>query len=235
MKRLAILTGILALAAPLAFAQTSTWVSDPNHSEVDFTITHMSISKVHGRFGNVNATISIQRGRYHQVQRQGHHRRRHRRHRRPTQRQCDLKSANYFDVANFPTATFTSTGVAKNGNELTVTGNLTLHGVTKPVVLDVEGPSGPVKAWTTSRTPAFRPRPPSAERHSALAPKCPQPWWATTSSSPSSSSREAVGSGPWPRTPCPWHSAQWRRAQAGIPSFRAGSTDDAGGVLRWQA
>ena len=57
MKRLALLTGVLALAAPLAFAQTSTWISDPNHSEVDFAITHMSISKVHGRFGNVKATI----------------------------------------------------------------------------------------------------------------------------------------------------------------------------------
>ena len=41
-----------------------------------------------------------------------------------------------------PTATFTSTSVTKNGNHLTVTGNLTLHGVTKPVVLDVEGPNG---------------------------------------------------------------------------------------------
>jgi len=50
MKRLAILAGILALAAPLALAQTSTWVSDPNHSEVDFSIVHMSVSKVHGRF-----------------------------------------------------------------------------------------------------------------------------------------------------------------------------------------
>jgi polyisoprenoid-binding protein YceI len=144
MKRLAILTGILALAAPLAFAQTSTWVSDPNHSEVDFTITHMSISKVHGRFGNVNATIqydpadvtrssvkvtidvaTVDTG----VQ----------------PRDNDLKSPNYFDVANFPAATFTSTGVAKNGNKLTVTGNLTLHGVTKPVVLDVEGPTGPAQ------------------------------------------------------------------------------------------
>lgn len=144
MKRLAILTGILALAAPFALAQTSTWVSDPNHSEVDFTITHMSISKVHGRVGNVNATIqydladvtrssvkvtinvaTVDTG----VQ----------------PRDNDLKSPNYFDVANFPTATFTSTGVAKNGNKLTVTGNLTLHGVTKPVVLDVEGPSGPAQ------------------------------------------------------------------------------------------
>ena len=47
-------------------------------------------------------------------------------------------------MAKFPTATFASTSVAKNGSGLTVTGNLTLHGVTKPVVLDVEGPSTPV-------------------------------------------------------------------------------------------
>lgn len=144
MKRSAILTGVLALAAHLAFAQSSTWVSDPNHSEVDFTITHMSISKVHGRFGNVIATLqyndadvtkssirvtvdvtAVDTG--------------------VAPRDTDLKSGKFFDVANFPTATFTSTGVAKNGNKLTVTGNLTLHGVTKPVTLDVEGPSGPAQ------------------------------------------------------------------------------------------
>jgi polyisoprenoid-binding protein YceI len=141
MKRLAILTGILALAAPLALAQTSTWVSDPNHSEVDFSIVHMSVSKVHGRFGNVKATIvlndadvtkstvtatigvdTVDTG--------------------VDQRNNHLKSADFFDVANLPLATFTSTSVAKNGSHLTVTGNLTLHGVTKPVVLDVEGPNG---------------------------------------------------------------------------------------------
>jgi polyisoprenoid-binding protein YceI len=61
-----------------------------------------------------------------------------------TGRDSDLKSPNLFDVAQFPTATFTSTSVVKNGNKLTVTGNLTLHGVTKPVTLDVEGPTGPV-------------------------------------------------------------------------------------------
>lgn len=141
MKQLAILTGILALAAPLALAQTSTWVSDPNHSEVDFSITHMSVSKVHGRFGNVKATIV-----YNQAD--------------PTKstvtatigvdtvdtgvdaRNTHLKSADFFDVAAMPAATFTSTSVAKNGSHLTVSGNLTLHGVTRPVVLDVEGPNG---------------------------------------------------------------------------------------------
>jgi polyisoprenoid-binding protein YceI len=59
-------------------------------------------------------------------------------------RDGDLKSPNFFDVAQFPTANFVSTGIAKNGKSLSVTGDLTLHGVTKPVVLQVEGPTGPV-------------------------------------------------------------------------------------------
>lgn len=141
MKQLALVTGILVLAAPLALAQTSTWVSDPNHSEVDFSIAHMSVSKVHGRFGNVQATIvyneadvtkstvkatisvgTVDTG--------------------VEARDTDLKSSKFFDVANLPTATFTSTSVTKNGNHLSVAGNLTLHGVTKPVVLDVVGPNG---------------------------------------------------------------------------------------------
>jgi polyisoprenoid-binding protein YceI len=143
MKRLAIVTGILALAAPLALAQTSTWISDPAHSEVDFSITHLSVSNVHGRFGNVAATIvyneaditkstvtvtigvgTVDTG--------------------VSMRDGDLKSANFFDAANFPTATFTSTSVTRNGGKLTIAGNLTLHGVTKPVVLEAEGPTGPV-------------------------------------------------------------------------------------------
>jgi len=54
-----------------------------------------------------------------------------------------LKSPNFFDVAQFPTATFTSTSIAKSGDGLTISGNLTLHGVTKPVVLQADKPAGP--------------------------------------------------------------------------------------------
>jgi polyisoprenoid-binding protein YceI len=140
MQRLATLIVISSLAAPLAAAQTSTWVSDPNHSEVDFSILHMSVSKVHGRFGAVNATIvyneadvskstvnatigvgTVDTG--------------------VDQRNNDLKGAGFFDVANLPTATFTSTGITKQGDKLEVAGNLTLHGITKPVTLEVEGPT----------------------------------------------------------------------------------------------
>jgi len=59
-------------------------------------------------------------------------------------RDNDLKGDSYFDVAKYPTATFASTSVAKGGSGLMISGNLTLHGVTKPVVLDVSGPTGPI-------------------------------------------------------------------------------------------
>jgi polyisoprenoid-binding protein YceI len=151
MKRLAIVTGILALAAPLALAQYSTWASDPAHSEVDFSIRHGGVSNIHGRFGNVAATLvyneadvtkstvtatidvgTVDTG--------------------VSLRDADLASDRFFDVAKFPTATFTSTGVVKNGNKLTVSGNFTLHGVTKPVVLDVEGPSPPLEGMMDHKT-----------------------------------------------------------------------------------
>ena len=115
MKRLAILTGILALAAPLALAQTSTWVSDPNHSEVDFSITHMSVSNVHGRFGNVKATIVYNEA---DITKSTVTATIDVTPSTPawTRATTHLKSPDFFDVANFPTATFTSTSVAKNGS-----------------------------------------------------------------------------------------------------------------------
>jgi len=144
MKRLAFATGLLALTAPLALAQTSTWVPDRAHSEVDFTILHMSLANVRGRFGNIGGKIVLNEADITKSSVQvtidvntvdtG-----------VEARDRDLKSSNFFDVAQFPTATFNSTSVTKDGaNHLTVKGNLTLHGVTKPVVLDVVGPTGPI-------------------------------------------------------------------------------------------
>ena len=143
MNRKAMILAFMALVAPLAQAQTSTWVSDPTHSQVNFSITHLSVSKVTGRFGQVKATIAyddaditkstvtatvgvdtVDTG--------------------AEARDTHLKSADFFDVANLPSAAFTSTNVTKNGNKFEVTGNLTLHGVTKPVVLKVEGPTAQV-------------------------------------------------------------------------------------------
>jgi polyisoprenoid-binding protein YceI len=140
MKRFVLASALLALSAPFALAQTSSWAADPAHSEVDFSIKHGGVSNVHGRFGKVNATIAynatditkssvtatidtttVDTG--------------------EAARDTHLKTDAFFDVAKFPTATFTSSSVTKNGSDLKIAGNLTLHGVTKPVILDVEGPS----------------------------------------------------------------------------------------------
>jgi polyisoprenoid-binding protein YceI len=143
MKRLALVTGILALTAPLALAQTSTWTSDPAHSEVDFSITHLTVANVHGHFGKVAATIQFNEADIAQSSvtatidvsavDTG-----------DSPRDSVLKSSDFFDVENFPSASFTSTRVVKNGNRLTITGNLTVRGITKPAVLDAEGPTRPV-------------------------------------------------------------------------------------------
>jgi polyisoprenoid-binding protein YceI len=143
MRKLSFLAGLL-VAAPLAVAQTSTWVPDKMHSEVGFTVVHMGISNVRGHFGNITGTIvandaditkstvnitidttTVDTG--------------------VSMRDNDLKSDHFFDVTQFPTATFVSTSVAKSAGGLTVTGNLTLHGVTKPVTLAVQGPIGPAQ------------------------------------------------------------------------------------------
>ena len=142
-RRVASLLGTLALAAPLALAQTSTWVPDKAHSSVDFSILHMSLSQVRGHFGNIGGSIVWNEGDITKstinvtidvtTVDTG-----------VAARDADLKSDHFFDVAKFPTATFVSTSVSKSGGGLTVSGNLTLHGVTKPVVLQVDGPRGPL-------------------------------------------------------------------------------------------
>jgi len=179
MKKLSLLAGVLSLAAPLALAQTSTWVPDKMHSGVDFTVLHMSLSNVRGHFGNIGGSIvlneadvtkstlyitsdvtTVDTG--------------------VSGRDNDLKGPNFFDVAQFPTATFVSTSVAKTGSGLTVNGNLTLHGVTKPVVLNVEGPTGPAQGMDKSPTPASPQPRLSAGQPSISRARLRRPWLATT-------------------------------------------------------
>jgi polyisoprenoid-binding protein YceI len=132
---------LLALLLLPVLAFGSTWNIDPDHSSTGFKVRHLMVSNVKGTFGkvqgvvNVDAqditrssvsvaidTASIDTG--------------------VAKRDTHLRSPEFLDVAKFPTMTFVSTKVAKNGvNKLKITGNLTLHGVTRPVVLDVEGPS----------------------------------------------------------------------------------------------
>jgi polyisoprenoid-binding protein YceI len=145
MKRFALAMGVLGLAASLAGAQASTWAIDPAHSEVDFGIKHMGLSTVRGHFTNVKGTIAFDGGNIAKSSvnvtidvttvDSGN-----------SARDNHLKTDSFFDIAKFPTATFVSTGVSKNGSHLTVAGNLTLHGVTKPVVLDVVPSGAPIES-----------------------------------------------------------------------------------------
>jgi polyisoprenoid-binding protein YceI len=132
------------LFAVAAWAQGSDWQIDPAHTTVGFTVRHLGISNVHGRFtkvsgtahiddadmtkSTVNATIdvaSIDTG--------------------TPSRDNDLRSPNYFDAQKYPTITFQSKSTSKSGNGLKIVGDLTIHGTTKEVTLDVDGPSAPAK------------------------------------------------------------------------------------------
>ncbi|NNB89168.1 YceI family protein [Corallococcus exiguus] len=142
---------LLAVAAP-SFAFASAWEIDSSHSGAQFAVKHMMVSNVRGTFsnvkGNVNlddkditkstieATIDATTINTNEPKRDEH-----------------LKSPDFFDTAKFPTITFKSTKVAKAGKDkLNVTGDLTMHGVTKPVTLAVEGPTAETKdAWGNVR------------------------------------------------------------------------------------
>ncbi len=144
MMRLSVLLCALAMLAGTAAAQVESWQIDPNHSAAQFSVRHMGISTVRGAFtkvsgaaqfdptnpsaASVEATIdaaSVDT--------------------RVSMRDDDLRSANYFEVAKYPTITFKSKSVqAAGAGKLKMVGDLTIHGTTKEVVLDVDGPSAPI-------------------------------------------------------------------------------------------
>lgn len=136
--------------------KAGTWVLDPAHSEVTFSVRHMMISKVRGAFTVKSATIeapenpleakvtasadaaSVDTG--------------------DEGRDNHLRSADFFDAEQFPTIEFVSTGVRVDGDDYLVDGDLTIHGVTKPVTFTVEfggfgnDPWGNYKAGATAKT-----------------------------------------------------------------------------------
>jgi polyisoprenoid-binding protein YceI len=130
-------TAVLAMGAGGLSAQATQWKIDGYHSEADFAIKHLAISTVHGSFhgisgvitfdpadvakSSVEATIPVDTIDTGVAPRDG-----------------DLKSPHFFDAAQFPTITFKSTSVHKAGDHYDVAGDLTIHGVTKPVVLKLE-------------------------------------------------------------------------------------------------
>ena len=135
MKKLFVAFILFTQASSLA--QTTTWKNDKMHSKLKFTVTHLLVSDVDGLFKNFDATITTTKADFSdavfdlsadaasintEVE----------------MRDNDLKSANFFDVATYPKITFKSTAIKPNGqNKYKLTGNLTMHGVTKSVMMDL--------------------------------------------------------------------------------------------------
>jgi len=136
MKRLAALA-LTVLVPALATAETSTWNFDPAHSASQFSVKHLVISTVRGEFGKTTGVIKLDEKDLARssveasvdvttIDT------------RVPDRDKDLKSPNFFDVATYPAANFKSTKVEKLGDEkLRVTGQLTLRGNSRPTVWEV--------------------------------------------------------------------------------------------------
>jgi len=120
------------------------WQIDTAHSSANFSIKHMMIAKVHGGFEKMSGSLildasditkssieaSIEAASINT---------------REAQRDTHLKSADFFDVEKYPTLNFTSKKVERDGDDLKVSGDLTIHGVTKEVTFEVEGPTAELK------------------------------------------------------------------------------------------
>ena len=139
---------------------TGTWQIDPTHSDVSFSVRHMMVSKVKGRFGTfsgtlvtaenplnstVTAEIDASSIDTNQAQRDNH-----------------IRSADFFEVEKYPTITFTSTSIEPNGDDFLMRGDLTIKGNTRPVALKLElngiGPDafGGTRAGFTATTEISR-------------------------------------------------------------------------------
>src|SRR5262245_20674696 len=128
----------------------TTWAIDPAHTHVAFAVKHLMISTVRGRFGGVSGTVHTDESDWsksgveveidastidtREQQRDGH-----------------LKSPDFFDVEKHPKLTFKSTRVTGSGDQFKVIGDLTIHGVTKAVTLDVTSEGQAKDPWGGER------------------------------------------------------------------------------------
>lgn len=118
--------------------QVTTWSIDPAHSVAEFKVRHMMISNVKGHFSGINGSLTLNEADVTKSSVEASIAAESLNTREP-QRDAHLKSADFFEVEKFPTLSFKSTRVVHNeGDELKVTGDLTIHGVTRSVVFAVE-------------------------------------------------------------------------------------------------
>jgi polyisoprenoid-binding protein YceI len=142
MTRLAAAAVLLAPALSLA---QGTWLIEPNHSHSAFTVRHLVISNVRGEFGRTTGTVRLDEADVTKSSVEATIETTTIDTRVPD-RDRHLRSADFFDVERYPTISFRSTKVERAGEgKLKVTGELTMKGVTRPVVLDVLGPTQEVK------------------------------------------------------------------------------------------
>lgn len=128
------------------------WDFDLSHSSINFHVRHLMVSKVHGRFAAWSGTLELDeqdltRSRFDvtidasSIET------------KEDKRDAHLRSADFLDVEKYPSITFTSKRIEKDGDDYKVTGDITIRGVTKEVVLDVEGTGEAVKdPWGGTRT-----------------------------------------------------------------------------------
>jgi polyisoprenoid-binding protein YceI len=145
LSRIAVSAGLAAVLSLSASAATTTWQIDPAHSSAQFAVKHLAISTVRGAFtsvkgavqfddkdvtkSSVDVTIDVSSV-----------------DTRVADRDKDLRSDHFFDAEHFPTITFKSKKVEQvSPGKLKITGDITIHGTTKEVVLDVDGPTAPIK------------------------------------------------------------------------------------------
>ena len=137
------LTARASAPVPAATTATGTYNIDKPHTDISFTVTHLAITKVHGRFNDFDGTVKVDGKKPENSSVEfaikaasidtGN-----------AQRDTHLKSKDFFDVEKFPEITFKSTRVAKKGSGYVAAGTLTMHGVSKPVALPFTV-AGPIK------------------------------------------------------------------------------------------
>ena len=141
----------LAIFAIAGGARAETWEIDPVHSNISFSVRHMMLSDVKGEFDKFSGAITATGADPSSVKIEATIEAASI-NTRAEKRDNHLKSPDFLDVAKFPTITFKSTKIEPAGDgKWKVTGDLTLHGVTKPVVLEVTGPSPEVKVMGSPR------------------------------------------------------------------------------------